>query len=315
VGLLQEDVVNGTVPFAKASHVGIVVLSYNACADTLECLKSIQRVAYRPLSTIVVDNASTDGTAERVRRDYPHVDLVCNPENLGYAGGNNVGIRCALEAGADYVLILNNDIVVGETFLEPLLMEAKANPHVGALCPKILYFDRPDTIWFAGATFDPRKGYNGRVAGYREPDGPAFRQTRTIDRACGAAMLVPRAALETAGLFDADLFLYSEDAEWSLRARSAGFRIYVVPDSKVWHKVSIASGGESSPTSLYYDTRNTLETCERHAPLGWLATWRRRLVVVGSHVVQALLSPRPAAGLRAVLQGWRDFRRRRFGPR
>ena len=88
------------------------------------------------------------------------------------------------------------------------------------------------------------------------------------DRACGAAMLVPRAVLEEVGVFDPALFAYSEDTDWSLRARAAGYRLYVVPASRVWHKVSAASGGESSPTALYYDLRNALVVAERHAPLG-----------------------------------------------
>jgi GT2 family glycosyltransferase len=137
----------------------------------------------------------------------------------------------------------------------------------------------------------------------------------TTDRACGASMLVSRGVLEDVGLFDEELFAYSEDVDWSLRAGRAGYRHYVVPASRVWHKVSVASGGESSPATLYYGLRNTTEVCERFAPLGPLGTWRRRLVLLAAHLAQALRSPRRREGVRAVLQGWRDFRRRRFGQR
>jgi GT2 family glycosyltransferase len=128
-------------------------------------------------------------------------------------------------------------------------------------------------------------------------------------------MLVPRAVLEKVGTFDPELFAYSEDTDWSLRAREAGFRHYVVPASRVWHKVSAASGGESSPTAIYYDVRNALVVSERHAPLGAVGTWRRRLTIVGAHLVQAARAPRRRECLAATWQGWRDFRARRLGRR
>ena len=128
-------------------------------------------------------------------------------------------------------------------------------------------------------------------------------------------MLVPRPVLDEVGGFDEQLFLYSEDVEWSLRAARTGRRHYLVPAAVVRHKVSVSSGGESSPTTLYYGTRNTLVVCERYAPLGLVGTWRRRLVLLAAHLVQALLSPRRVAGLRAVAAGFRDALRGRLGSR
>ncbi|MDP9490885.1 MAG: glycosyltransferase, partial [Actinomycetota bacterium] len=132
------------------------------------------------------------------------------------------------------------------------------------------------------------------------------------DRACGAAMLIPRGALETLGLFDEELFAYWEDAEWSLRARRAGLPIRVVPAARVRHKISATTGGEGSETALYYSVRNLLEITERYAPLGRLGTWRRRAVIVLAHSAQALLARRPSR-LRAVAKGWRDFSARKRG--
>ena len=128
-------------------------------------------------------------------------------------------------------------------------------------------------------------------------------------------MLIPRRALEGVGELDEDLFAYQEDTDWSLRARAAGLAIVVAPSARVRHKVSAATGGEGSPTALYYSVRNTLEVCERHAPLGRLATWRRRFVVLSAYTAQALLGSGRRARLRGVLQGWRDFEARRFGAR
>jgi len=250
-----------------------------------------------------------------VRREFPDVELIENPENLGFAEGNAVGIRHALAHGADHVLVLNNDTEVDPGFLAPLLDEAGRRPDAGALSPKILFAAPPDLIWFAGAEYDPRSGYNGRQRGYREPDDGRFDTVVETARVCGAAMLVPREVLEKVGTFDPSLFAYSEDTDWSLRAHEAGYRHFVVPASRVWHKVSAASGGESSPTALYYDLRNALVVAERHAPLGAFGTWRRRAVVLGAHLVQAARAPRRRECLAATWEGWRDFKSGRLGKR
>ena len=264
---------------------------------------------------VVVDNASTDGTAEAVAGEFPAVELVRSEQNLGFAGGMNLGLRRALAGGAAYVLALNNDTVVDSRFAAELAAEAERRPDAAALCSKILFFDAPDRIWYAGARYDPRRGYQGRHRGYGEPDGPRYAGVAETGRACGAAMLVPRAALERVGLFDEELFAYVEDVDWSLRARALGLALLVVPSSRVWHKVSTATGGASSPATIYYDLRNTLVVCERHAPLGPFGMWRRRLVVLLAHVAQALLSKRRREGVAAAWEGWRDFRRGRLGAR
>ncbi|HEX4520335.1 MAG TPA: glycosyltransferase family 2 protein [Gaiellaceae bacterium] len=297
------------------SAVTAVVLSWNRREDTLACLRSLAAVTEPELKTIVVDNASDDGTVEAVRVEFPGVELVVNDANLGFAEGNNVGIRRALEAGAEWVLILNNDVEVDPGFLSPLLEEAARRPDVGALGPLILFGPPSETIWFAGARFDPRKGYNGRQRGYGEVADTRFDEVWETDRICGAAMLVPRAVLEEVGDFDTELFAYYEDTDWSLRARTAGHGLYVVPAGRIWHKVSQSSGGESSPATLYYGTRNALVVCERAAPLGPVGTWRRRGVLLSAHLVQALLSGRRREAVGAVLAGWRDFRAGRLGRR
>ena len=294
--------------------VAAVVLSWNRREDTLACLRSLAAAEPAP-HVIVVDNASTDGTSEAVRREFPAVELIENPENLGFAEGNDVGIRRALAQGADHVLVLNNDTEVDVGFLAPLLEEAARRPDAGALSPKILFAEPSDVIWFAGAEYDARSGYNGRHRGYREADDGRFDAVVETGRVCGAAMLVPRDVLEKVGVFDPELFAYSEDTDWSLRAREAGYRHYVVPASRVWHKVSAASGGESSPTAIYYDVRNALVVAERHAPLGAFGTWRRRLTIVGAHLVQVARAPRRRECLVATWQGWRDFHAGRLGRR
>jgi GT2 family glycosyltransferase len=287
--------------------VAAVVLSWNGREDTLACLRSL---AGEEVETIVVDNASTDGSADAVARESADVELIRNAENLGYAGGMNAGIRRALERGADHVLVLNNDVELEPGAVSALVAHAGG---AGAVCPLITFASDPETVWYAGAPFDPTRGYNGRHRGFGKP-AAQFTGVAETDRACGAAMLIPRPALEQVGLFDEELFAYAEDTDWSLRARKAGLPIRVVPEARVRHKVSATTGGEGSETALYYSVRNTLSVCERHAPLGRLGTWRRRAVILLAHAVQALLARRPAR-LRAVLEGWRDFSARRLGAR
>jgi len=293
-------------------RVAVVVLSWNRREDTLACLRSL---AGEPASVVVVDNGSSDGSAEAVRREFPEAVLIVNDDNLGFAAGNNAGIRRALADGAEWVLVLNNDVEVEPGFLAPLLAEAARRPAAGALSPKILFADPPDRIWFAGARYDPRRGYNGRQRGYGERDDGRWEEPWETDRVCGAAMLVPRAVLEDDGLFDEELFAYSEDTDWSLRVRERGHGLWLVPVSRVHHKVSASSGGESSPTTLYYGTRNSLVVAERHAPLGPLGTWRRRLVLLAAHLVQAGLAPRRREAIAAVINGFRDGVHGRLGRR
>ena len=281
------------------TKVVAVVLSWNGREDTLACLRSLEGEG---ADVIVVDNASSDGTADAVTG----VDVIRNARNLGYAGGMNVGIRAALEREADAVLLLNNDVELEPGAIAAL---AAALDDAAAVCPVVVFADQPDRIWYAGASFDPRRGYNGRHR-TDEPHAP-----RDTERICGAAVLIPRGVLESVGAFDEDLFAYVEDADWSLRARAAGLPLRVIPAGRVRHKVSASTGGQGSPDAIYYSARNLLTVCERHAPLGPAGTWRRRLTVLAALSAQALLGRRRRAGLRAVHEGWRDFRRGRYGPR
>ena len=284
--------------------VAAIVLSWNGREDTLACLRSLEG---QGAEVIVVDNASEDGSAEAVSG----VEVIRNPRNLGYAGGMNVGLRAALDRGADAVLLLNNDVELEAGAVTAL---AAASEGAAAVCPLITFADNPETVWYAGAPFDPTRGYQGRHRGFGQP-ASEFTETVQTERACGAAMLIPRRALDAVGLFDDALFAYHEDTEWSLRAKAAGLPILVGPSARVRHKVSAATGGEGSPTALYYSVRNTLDVCERHAPLGRLGTWRRRVVVLLAYTAQALLGSPRLARLRGVREGWRDFRAERLGPR
>jgi GT2 family glycosyltransferase len=282
-----------------------VVLNWNGGDDTARALESLQGV-----ETIVVDNGSVDGSDVAIARRFPGVELLRTGENLGFAGGNNVGIRRALERGADWVLLLNNDAVAGEGLVPALEAAAAARPDAGLLACKL--YVEGDTLQYAGASFNALLGYSGRVEGHGARDDGRWDALRDVGRADGAAMAASRAAIEAVGLLDERLFAYVEDVDWSLRMRAAGFAVVFVPDAKVWHRGSASTGGAASTANLYYATRNTLVVAERARPLPPGLRGLRRVVVVGSHLVRA---GRRRAALGAVLAGWRDFRRGALGMR
>ncbi|MEA2332385.1 MAG: hypothetical protein QOH58_2523 [Thermoleophilaceae bacterium] len=294
----------------------VVVLSWNGRHDTLACLDSVARLNREDVGVVCVDNGSTDGSPDAVRSAHPEAELIENGANLGYSGGNNVGIRHALAHGARWVVLLNNDATIAPDAIDAFEHAARANAKAGILSGKVLFSEPPDRVWFAGQRFNATLGYSGRPRGYGKPDGPRYAQVVPIERAAGALMAVSREAAGAAGLLDEDLFAYIEDVDWSLRVRAAGFEVLFVPAARAWHAVGGSTGGEYGSThTLYYGVRNTVVVCERHRPLGRLGTALRRAAILASYL--ALVPPRRPwrRSLGAVLEGFRDARRGRLGAR
>jgi GT2 family glycosyltransferase len=284
-----------------------VVLNWNGGDDTPRALASLGGI-----EAVCVDNGSTDGSDADVERRFPDVELLRTGANLGFAGGSNVGIARALERGADWVLLLNNDAVAERGLAEALARAAATRPDAGILACKVL-FDDGGAVMYAGASFNTALGYSGRRTGYGQPD--RFNDLRDVGRADGAAMAVSRRVLAAAGPLDERLFAYVEDVDLSLRARAAGFAVVFVPDAVVRHKGSASTGGSTSTANLYYSARNTIAVAERHRPLPRGFNAGRRFVIIGTHLAQAASHPRRREAARAVLSGWRDARTGRGGPR
>lgn len=287
----------------------VVVLNWNGREDTLRCLASIPD----DVLTVVPDNGSTDGSVEAIRERFPHVRVVENGANLGYSGGNNAGIRAALDAGAEWVVLLNNDATLEPGALEALRDAAARHPRAGALAGKLLFED--GRVQWAGQRVALLTGYSGRPRGYGRPDGGRYREEREVDRAVGALMAVSRAAIERVGLLDEDLFAYVEDVDWSLRIRAAGFTCVFVPEARAIHAVSASTGGQASTTPLYYGARNTIVVCERHRPLGRVGTALRRASIAATFGARAALGLRSRQALRAVREGVADAATRHLGKR
>lgn len=237
-------------------RVAIIVLNWNRRADTVACLESLRALTYPDYEVVVVDNHSSDGSAAAVRQRFPDVTLIENAENLGYTGGNNAGLRHALEQRADYALLLNNDTVVDPGCLSALVAVAEADPAVGMVGPLIYYFDQPTVIWSAGGAIDWRRGTTWMV-GLDEPDDGQWDAPRPVDFITGCALLVKAETMRQIGLLDERFFAYYEDTEWCVRAARAGYRLFLVPAAKVWHKISPIRQAVS-PAVHYYMTRNRL---------------------------------------------------------
>jgi GT2 family glycosyltransferase len=284
-----------------------VVLKWNGGDDTPRALASLDGI-----ETICVDNGSTDGSDLEVERRFPHVELVRLNENRGFAGGSNAGISRALERGADWVLLVNNDATVEPGLAAALERAAASRPDAGILACKVLFEDGA-TVMYAGASFNAVLGYSGRRVGFGKPD--SFHELRDVERADGAAMALSRPLLERVGFLDELLFAYLEDVDLSLRARAHGFAVVFVPDAVVRHKGSASTGGSASTHNLYYDTRNTIAVAERSTPLPRGLRALRRAMVVGTHLLQAATHPRRSAAAAAVIEGWRDARAGRTGQR
>ena len=294
----------------------IVVLSWNGREDTLACLRSTRDIPRDDVPVICVDNGSDDGSAEAVQAEFPDVDLIENGRNLGFAGGNNVGIRRALELGADWVVLLNNDATLAPDAIDAFEHVAQLRPDAGILGGKVLFAEPPDRIWFAGQRFNPRLGYSGRPRGYGRRDAKRYDRVMPVQRTVGALMAVSREAIEAVGALDDELFAYVEDVEWCLRVRRAGYEVLLAPAARAWHRVSGSGGGASRSTHpVYYGARNTIVVCERHAPLGRAGTVMRRLVVAATFGLRAMTLQNRREALRAVRAGMRDAVAGRLGMR
>jgi GT2 family glycosyltransferase len=294
--------------------VAVVVLSWNGRDETLACLESLAGSDWPNTTTVVVDNGSDEPLEPMIAERFPDALVVRNSTNLGFAGGMNTGMHEALELGADYVLLLNNDTHVDVAMIRRLVEAAQQHPDAGIISPLDFFRDSPDTISMIGLRFDPRRGYQGAPLGRGERDSGHFRGVREVDASAGTAMLVPLPVVRDVGLFDEDLFFYIEDVDWALRMRKTGKRIYAAMEARLWHAQAASSGGEDTPRVTYYTTRNMLVVTARHAPMRGPRAAVRHLEILAANLAHAVRCRDPLANVKAVIAGWRDYRRGRLGP-
>jgi len=242
--------------------VAIIILNWNSWSDTLECIIACRKLLWTNLCILVVDNGSTDDSVARIRAGEPTQQIIQTGANLGFAGGNNIGIRHALDLSADYIWLLNNDAIPAPDALAPLVTALESSPHAACAASKIYYQNDPQRIWFAGGAWS--KGHlRLRQQGAGQIDRGQFDQVRLLGSVSGCSMLVPADMFRTVGMLNEEYFLYWEDTDWSARAQKVGYQLVFAPDSHVWHKVS-ASIASRSKIQYYYFTRSGLNFCLAH---------------------------------------------------
>jgi GT2 family glycosyltransferase len=252
-----------------------VILTWNDIENLLECLESISRLTYPNLEIIVSDNGSTDGTAERLKQDFPKVTVLENKRNLFWAGGNNVGIEYALSRNADYIFLLNNDIIIDPELVSELVKIGESDPNIGMLGPKIYYYDHDQTqerrIWYASARISLWRGTAAHI-GIRAIDKGQYDEIRPTDYVTGCALMVKRKVIEDIGLIDPSYIAYGEDMDLCFRARKAGYKLMYVPTAVLWHKIG-AYWGVVTKRKIKQKLRSQMIFFWRYSPkFAWITT-------------------------------------------
>ncbi|MEK0445241.1 MAG: hypothetical protein RLZZ399_562 [Verrucomicrobiota bacterium] len=290
--------------------VAIIMVVWNGVDDTLDCLRSLADDPYENKVLILVDNGSTDGSAQKVRAFWPDAQIVSTGRNLGFTGGNNVGLVEAFRIGARYAFLLNNDTTVEAEALTALVDAAERDPGAGILAPVVHYHDSPGSIWFSGAVL--RLGRGEAVHDHtRQPERSAAPYASPWVSGC--AMLVRMVAVDQVGGFDDRFYLTWEDVDWCVRMRSEGWGVFVVPAARIFHKCSRATR-RITGIRCYYAVRNSLLMAQKHAGLGY---WTAIVCVVISHAraLRRETVTERRESIRTAWQGLRDHWRGRYGPR
>ena len=244
--------------------VTIVIPTWNRRQDLLECLQSLSKVSYSPVEIVVVDNASEDNSATAVKATFPKVKIIQLDRNVGAPASSNVGFNYAIKNLSDYVLRLDSDTIVSPNFLDFLITTGEAMPDVGIISPKILYFDQPNVIWYAGA--DAHPWHFGAINEYKNKKDEKVKDIpRLVDYAWGACMLIKRDVIEKTKGFDEDFFIYYEEVDFCKRVKELGYKLFYQPQAVIWHKV-----GESKTNSFtaYNWNRSKTILYRKHAKNG-----------------------------------------------
>ncbi len=296
--------------------ISIIILNFNGTKDTLECLYSICQLSIVncQLSVVVVDNGSEDKfKIQNSKFKIEELKIIRNDQNLGFSGGNNVGIRYALKSGADYILILNNDTIVDKNIIRELVKVADLEERIGIIVPKIYFAkghefhkdrykqdEQGKVIWYAGGIMD-WNNVMGSHRGVDEVDSGQFDKIEPTEFASGCCMFVKREVFERVGLLDTKYFLYYEDSDLSERVKKVGYKIMYAPLAFLWHINAGSAGGSGSKLQDYYISRNRLLFGMRYASL------KTKLALIRESI--SLL----AKGRSWQKKGVVDFYLRRFG--
>jgi GT2 family glycosyltransferase len=246
----------------EAPLISIITLNYNQVDITCALLESTRQLTYPNYEILVCDMSSDVDPTNLIKdRNYPNTRVLRSKKNLGFAGGNNWGMR---QAKGDFFFIVNNDTEVTPDLLDKLILPFYEQLDIGVTCPKIKYYANPNLIQYAG--FNPMNVYTGRTTsiGLMEEDRGQYDESRATAGAHGCAMMVKREVLEKVGMFAEKFFLYYEEWDWSSRILRAGYKIWYTADAEIYHKESLTVG-KSNPIKVYYHTRNRILYMRRNS--------------------------------------------------
>ena len=241
-------------------ELSIITVNYNGFADTVQLIESIQTHLEIPCELIVVDNGSMADEADMLKHQFPNIKVIRSDRNLGFAGGNNLGIK---DAAANFLLFINNDTYVKDNSFIHLVERMKKESVLGGISPKILFADQEKLIQFAGYTPLSSITLRNRLIGFKEKDTGQYDHPISTPYLHGAAMIIRREAIEKVGGMPEIYFLYYEELDWSVQLRRAGYRLEYNPAAVVCHKES-SSVGQESPLKAFYMTRNRLLFAKRN---------------------------------------------------
>ncbi|MDC6365641.1 MULTISPECIES: glycosyltransferase family 2 protein [Flavobacteriaceae] len=240
--------------------VSIITINYNESKVTLDMLASLRHLTYGNYEVIVVDNASPDDNPDVIKENFPEVILIKSNENLGFAGGNNLGTK---EAKGEFLLFVNNDTELPPNFIEPLVGTLQKDETIGMVSPKIKFHWDSSLIQYAGYTPMNHWTIRNNSIGYHQKDDGRFDKEGETESIHGAAMMVPRRVVDEVGMMTEVYFLYYEEHDWAEMIKRAGYKIYYQPKSYILHKESLSTG-KVSPLKTYYISRNRIVFARRN---------------------------------------------------
>ena len=269
----------------QGCELSIITVNFNGLKDTCALIESIP--FNENMEVIVVDNASKENEASVIQKRYPLVKTIRSDKNLGFAGGNNLGIKAAK---GKYLFLINNDTIFKDFSIQALIDRLKSSPNIGVVCPKIRFVWNNNPIQYAGYTPLSNITVRNRAIGYGEEDKGQYDTSHPTPYAHGAAMLIKREALEKVGLMPECYFLYYEEIDWSMLFTHTGYEIWYEPACTIYHKES-QSTGQSSPLRTYYITRNRLLLVKRNwqGIYKWLAYCYLTCIVAPRDIIKYLL--------------------------
>ncbi|OLB91161.1 MAG: hypothetical protein AUH25_03290 [Thaumarchaeota archaeon 13_1_40CM_38_12] len=301
------------------SRVVIVIVNWNGFKDTVECIESLMKIEYTNYNVIIVDNGSSDKEAKKIKERFNGIRVIELKRNLGFANANNVGIQIALREKPDYVLLLNNDTIVDQKFLNEMMNVAEKYPDAGILGPKMYFYDEKNKIWYAGGKLNMY--FNHSHEGLNHDDSEKYEDVKKTDYVTGACMLIKKSVFEDIGLLPKEYFLGWEDIDFCTAARRKGYSCIFVPRSRIWHKGSASFNRHNLRyKQVFYGFRNRIIMRRKYLSKSGFALFIiiQFCVVIPVHLMYYLTIYRDNQRIKSmfigIVAGIKDKKRIRYSP-